>query len=192
MLPQTKLVKDWFFGGWLHDESYFVHVFIKVFEVCWSLVFIPPNGYDTFVQQTSIPFEEIIPLPPNQIPLSLLMKISSSHHRFGFWWLCYLCLHCLQNIFLPLVKTLPLWWVCCGLSFRLLCRRGSSHPRFGFWWLRYLYLCCRHTNFLAFGWDFSLWEFAVVSPLVCRAAVAIELVCVSFFHVTFRLPFCLW
>uniref|UniRef100_A0A2N9H1N3 Uncharacterized protein n=1 Tax=Fagus sylvatica TaxID=28930 RepID=A0A2N9H1N3_FAGSY len=28
----------------------------EVFEVCWSLVFIPPNGYDAPEQQTSIPF----------------------------------------------------------------------------------------------------------------------------------------
>ena len=58
-------------GGSFHNKSWSVHVFIKVFEVCWSLVFIPPNGYDTLVQQTSIPLKEIIPLPPNQIPLSL-------------------------------------------------------------------------------------------------------------------------
>ena len=99
-------------GGWLHDKSWYVHVFIKVFEVCWSLVFKPPNGYDTFVQQTSISLKEIISLPQNRIPLSLLMKISSSHHRFGLWWLCYLCLRCLQATFLPLVETFPFLWIC--------------------------------------------------------------------------------
>ena len=68
-----------------------LHMFsFMVFEVCWSLVFMPPNRYDTLVQQISIPLKEIIPLPPNQIPLSLLMKIINSHRRFGLWWLCYL------------------------------------------------------------------------------------------------------
>ena len=91
---------------------------------------MPPNGYDTLMQQTSIPLKEIIPLPLNQTSLSLLMKISSSHHRFGLWWLRYLCLCCLRDVFLPLAETLPFWWVCRCLSLRLSCRRGNSHPRF--------------------------------------------------------------
>ena len=37
-------------------KNWLAHVFIKVFEVCWSLVFIPPNGYNAPEQQTSIPF----------------------------------------------------------------------------------------------------------------------------------------
>ena len=81
---------------------------------------MPPNGYDTFVQQTPIPLKEIIPLPPNQILLNLLMKIDSSHRRFGFRWLCYLCLCCLQNTFWPLVEILPLLWICRDLSLRWL------------------------------------------------------------------------
>ena len=50
--PQTKLVKkvDSMIKVNLHMFSF------KVFEVCWSLVFIPPNGYDALVPQTSIPF----------------------------------------------------------------------------------------------------------------------------------------
>ena len=124
------------------------------------------------------------------------MKISSSHHRFGLWWLRYLCLCCLRDFFLPLAKTLPFWWVCRCLSLRLLCRRGSSHLRF---WVfgdcatsGCLYLCCHHTNFLAFGRDPSLCESAIVFPLVCHAAVTLELVCVFFIHVAFRLLFYLW
>ena len=52
ILPQSKLVKkvDSMIKVNLHMFSY------KVFEVCWSLVFIPPNRYDTLVPQTSIPF----------------------------------------------------------------------------------------------------------------------------------------
>ena len=45
ILPQTKLVKkvDSMIKVILHMFSF------KVFEVCWSLVFIPPNGYDILV-----------------------------------------------------------------------------------------------------------------------------------------------
>ena len=52
ILPQTKLVKkvDSMIKVILHMFSF------KVFEVCWSLVFMPPNGYATLVPQTSIPF----------------------------------------------------------------------------------------------------------------------------------------
>ena len=52
ILPQTKLVKkvDSMIKVNLHMFSF------KVFEVCWSLVFIPPNRYDALVPQISIPF----------------------------------------------------------------------------------------------------------------------------------------
>ena len=70
ILPQTKLVKE--IGFMVKALS--ARVFIRVFEVCWSLVLIPPNGCDTLGPQTSISFWEITLLPPNQIPLSLLMK----------------------------------------------------------------------------------------------------------------------
>ena len=60
----------------------------------------------------------------------LSCRRSSSHHRFGLWWLRYLCLCCLRDFFLPLAETLPCWWVYRCLSLRLSCRRGNSHPRF--------------------------------------------------------------
>ena len=53
------------------------------------------------------------------------MKISSSHHRFGLWWLCYLCLCCLQNIFWPLVEILPFLWICRCLPL-VYCVRGVA------------------------------------------------------------------
>ena len=106
-----------------------------------------PNGYDTLVQQTSIPLKEIIPLPPNQNPLSLLMKISSNHHRFGLWWLCYLCLCCFQNIFWPLAKIFPFLWICRWLAF--ICRAEGVIATIG--------LGCVTPLHVTFRLPFCLW-----------------------------------
>ena len=143
---------------------------------------MPPNGYDTLMQQTSIPLKEIIPLPPNQIPFSLLVKISSSHHRFRLWWLCYLCLCCFQNIFWPLIEILPFFVNLPLVIFRLLCGRSSNHHRFG--------LCCPfsrcfQTPFLPLVETFPfLWVCRWLFLVYCAEGIAATSV-----HVAFRLPF---
>ena len=50
ILPQAKLVKE--IGFMVKVWS--TRVSIRIFEVCRSLVFIPPNGCDTLEPQTSI------------------------------------------------------------------------------------------------------------------------------------------
>ena len=91
------------------------------------------------------------------------MKFISSHHRFGLWWLRYLCSCSLQSIFLSLVELLPFPWirrcltlVCCaegvGASVGwsvfplLILSSGSLLPLVGvfpFLWFCYLSLVCR-------------------------------------------------
>ena len=94
------------------------------------------------------------------------MKISSNHHRFGLWWLRYLCLCCLQNTFWLLVEILPFLWICRCLSF-VYCVEGVAAP---IGWLRYLSLCCLQAPFLplveilTFWWIYHL----IISRLLCR------------------------
>ena len=86
------------------------------------------------------------------------MKISSSHHKFELWWLCYLCLCCLQNIFWPLVKILPFLWICRCLP--LVCRVEGVAATIS--------LGCVTPLYVAFKLPFCLWLKLFLS---CESAV---------------------
>ena len=91
------------------------------------------------------------------------MKFISSHHRFGLWWLRYLCSCFLQSIFLSFVEPFSFPWIrrCLTLVCRvegvgaivgwsvfplLILSSGSLLPLvvvFPFLWFCYLFLVCR-------------------------------------------------
>ena len=75
------------------------------------------------------------------------MKFSSSRHRFRLWWLRYLCLCSLQNIFLSLVEILHFSWIHRCLTF--VCRAEGVTAIIG--------LVCIFSLHIAFGLPFCLW-----------------------------------
>ena len=74
----------------------------------------PQTGIILPIQQTPILLRKWSPYLQTKLPKSL-MKISNSRHRFGLWWLYYLCLCCLQTTFLPFVEIFHYMWICCYL-----------------------------------------------------------------------------
>ena len=115
------------------------------------------------------------------------MKISSSHHRFGLWWLCYLCLCCFQNTFWPLFGILPFLWIYRCLI--LVCRAEGVATTIG--------LGCVSSLHIAYKLPFCFWLrlflssesaiFFFVSLVSCVRRMAATSV-----HVPLRLPFYLW
>ena len=74
-----------------------------------------------------------------------------------------LCLCCLQNTFLPLVETLPFWWIC--RYPRLPCKGSSSHHWFG---MHYLCSRCLQTTFLPLVKIFPFWWICRCPRLPCK------------------------
>ena len=114
------------------------------------------------------------------------MKFISSHHRFGLWWLRYLCSCSLQSIFLSLVELLPFPWIRRCLT--LVCRAEGVGAIVG--WSVFPLFTLSSGSLLSsvvvfpFSWFCRLF-------LVCRAREMAEMAAILI-HVHLRLSFHLW
>ena len=109
------------------------------------------------------------------------MKFSSSHHRFGLWWLRYLCLCSLQNIFLSLAEILPFSWIRRCLTL-VCCAEGVA---------AIIGLVCVFSLHIAFRLPFCLWLwfFPFSDSAICFSSAAQVVWQLSLFTLS---PYCLF
>ena len=127
---------------------------------------MPPNGYDTLVQQTSIPFKEITPCLQTKSLLVFSWKLVAVTLGLGFGDCVTFVYVALRTSFLSLVEIFPFLWICHCLT--LVCRAEGVAATIG--------LGCIFSLHIAFRLPFCLWLrlFPSSDSVVCFSSATQE------------------